>query len=76
VFFTPNEYVVGVTTFFQCVSSIKLNAKEDEWHGTMETLQEGKRKAKKVAKKGLKKKKWSSLWMTIHQCLQIEWKLK
>jgi hypothetical protein len=55
--FYINEYVVGVTTFFQCVSLIRLNAKEDEWHNVMETLQEGKRKAKKVTKKGKKKKK-------------------
>ncbi len=53
---TSNEYVVMVTTFFQCMSLIKLNAKENEWHSAMETLQEGNRKAKKVAKKGEKKK--------------------
>jgi hypothetical protein len=46
---TSHEYV-GVTTFFQCVSLIELNACKDEWLVAIETLQEGKNKAKKVTK--------------------------
>ncbi len=36
------EYVVGVATFFQGVSSIELNAHEDEWLVGIIFLQEWK----------------------------------
>jgi hypothetical protein len=53
---TSHEYV-GITTFFQCVSLIELNACKDDWLVDIEALQEGKNKAKKMTKKGKRKKK-------------------
>jgi hypothetical protein len=75
VLFTSHEYVVKVTTFFQHVSSIELNAYKDEWHVAIEVLQEGKRKESN--KKGRKKRSdlicrqyfncyWLSPWWSHH----------
>jgi len=51
----PHEYVIRVATFFQCALLIELNV----WgwmischRRAIKALQEGKMKAKKVAKKG------------------------
>ncbi len=38
---TSHEYVVRVTTIFQCLSLIELNAWEDEFFVVIEALQEG-----------------------------------
>jgi len=38
VCFVSHEYVVWVTTFFQCVSLIELNARRDKWLVTIQVL--------------------------------------
>jgi hypothetical protein len=63
-----NEYVVGVAIFFQGVSSIELNAHEDEWLVGIKNLQE-----QKTTKK---KKRKGSYIICEHQYLQIGCKLK
>ncbi len=55
VFFTSHDYVVRITFFFQCLSLIELNAREDECL-VIRVLQEGTKKTKKVGKKNKEEK--------------------
>jgi hypothetical protein len=50
MFSTSHDYVVRITFFFQCLSLIELNAREDECL-VIRVLQEGNEKTKKVGKK-------------------------
>ncbi len=54
---TSHEYVVGVTTFSQCVSLIRLNVWDDEWLVAIEALQEGENENKDLARKKEEEKK-------------------
>jgi hypothetical protein len=53
---TSHEYVVRVTTIFQCLSLIELNAWEDECFIIIKALQERKRKRKNQPKRRRRKK--------------------
>ncbi len=68
--FRSYEYLVGTTTFFQCVLLIKLNAWKDEWLVVIEPLEKDKMKPKKVEKEEEEEKNDSNLW-TIHNVFQI-----
>ncbi len=54
MFFTSHYYVVRITFFFQCLSLIELNAREDECL-VIKVLQEGNIKTKKIGKKRKKR---------------------
>jgi hypothetical protein len=45
--FTSHEYVIRVTTFFQCVLLIELNAHKDEWLVAIKKLLKRKLENKK-----------------------------
>jgi len=62
-------YIVGVTIFLQHVSLIELNAWDDKWLVFIEDLQE---KKKKMKKKGIRKKKWFSLWVSNTPMLKLK----
>ncbi len=49
-FFTSHDYVVRITFFFQCLSLIELNAREDECL-VIRVLQEGNNKNKESREK-------------------------
>ncbi len=51
MFFTSHEYVVGVATFFWCVSLVALNACDDEWLVAIKNIQEKKKDINKGGKK-------------------------
>jgi hypothetical protein len=75
VIFTSHECVVGVRTFFWCVSVIELNAWKDEWLVNIGDLQEGENKNKKSDPKKTQFKEVMHLW-AIYQYLQIGCKFK
>jgi len=55
VFFTSHDYVVRITFFFQCLSLIELNAREDECL-VIRVLQEGNNKNKESREKKIEEK--------------------
>jgi hypothetical protein len=67
MFFTSHECVVGVITFFWCVSLVELNAWQDKWLLNIGDLQEGKKK-KKWPKKEKGLKKWLICGWFINTC--------
>jgi len=56
VFFTSHDYVVRITFFFQCLSLIELNAREDECL-VIRVLQEGNNKNKESREKKNRRKR-------------------
>ncbi len=66
--FTSHEYVVRVTTFFECMSWIEWNAWEDKWFVSPKIYKKG---LEKESKEGSEKKLKNKIDLVSKQYINI-----